>query len=258
MNNISIIDTHAHYDNKRFNDDRHRLIESLPSAGIKTVINVGCDMESSRASIKLAEKYPFVYATVGTHPHYVKSLDDNKLDKMKKMCSHEKVVAYGELGLDFYHNFSPQDVQIYWFKRQLDLACELGLPTIIHSRDAHEQTAKHIEASSVRNGVVHSFSGNAEYAKFYVNLGFYVGIGGVITFDKSGVLEGVVYVTPLERLLLETDCPYLTPIPYRGKRNDSTKLIYVAEKIAEIKGISTSEVCSATTANASRLFNTLY
>ena len=249
-----IIDTHAHYDNKRFNDDRYPLIESLPAAGIKTVINVGCDLESSHASIRLAEKFPFVYATVGAHPHYVKHLDDNKLDKMKNLCNHKKVVAYGELGLDFFHNFSPQTAQIHWFKRQLELTHELNLPAVIHAREAHDKTAKIIEESKVRKGVVHSFSGNADLAKFYVGLGFHIGIGGVITFDKSGVLEGVVHAIPLEWLLLETDCPYLTPAPYRGKRNDSAKLIYVAEKIAEIKRISTDEVCRVTTANAEQLF----
>ena len=249
-----IIDTHAHYDNKRFNEDRYPLIESMPAAGIQILINVGCDLDTSRASIKLAEKYPFVYATVGAHPHYVKNLDDNELEKMKKMCSHEKVVAYGEQGLDFFHNFSPKDAQLHWFKRQLELTHELDLPAVIHSRDAHGDTAKLIEASNVRKGVVHSFSGNAELAKYYVDLGFYIGIGGVITFDKSGVLEGVVHATPLDRLLLETDCPYLTPAPFRGKRNDSAKLIHVAEKIAEIKNIPVNEVCSTTTANAKRLF----
>jgi TatD DNase family protein len=181
-------------------------------------------------------------------------LGDSKLDIIKRLCSHEKVVAYGELGLDFFHNFSPRDTQLFWFKRQLELAYEIDMPAVIHSRDAHDETAKLVEDSRVRKGVVHSFSGNADMAKFYVGLGFHVGIGGVVTFDRSGVLEGVVYATPLEWLLLETDCPYLTPRPYRGKRNDSAKLIYVAEKIAEIKGVTTDDVCRVTTASAKRLF----
>jgi len=250
----TIIDSHAHYDHKQFNPDRDAVLKSLPGQGISAVINVGCDLKSSQASVKLAEAYSYVFATVGVHPHDAKSLSEEVLKKLKALCSHEKVVAYGEIGLDFFHNFSPADVQRHWFKRQLEMAGELNLPVVIHSRDANDEVFSIIQNSSVRKGVIHSFSGDAALALAYVELGFHIGIGGVITFDKTGKLKEAAAAIPLEKILLETDCPYLTPAPHRGKRNNSSYLTFVAAEIAKVKCISPEAVNTQTSENAKTLF----
>jgi len=250
-----IIDTHAHYDHRQYNGDRDSLIRSLPQNDVNFVINVGSSMNSSRASVRLAGEYEFFFASVGVHPHEAKSLDEEKLAELKALCNNKKVVAYGEIGLDFFHNFSPPDVQHVWFQRQLGLAHELDLPVIIHSRDAAEDVFDVIKDSSVRKGVIHSFSGDAALALRYINLGFYIGIGGVVTFNKAGTLKAAVEAVPLERIVLETDCPYLTPVPNRGKRNDSLHLTYIANEIAKIKGVSFETICAKTTENALNLFN---
>ena len=250
----TIIDTHAHYDHKQFRQDRDELLVSMAASGVEAIVNIGCDYKSSKASIALAESHPFVYATVGVHPHDAKSLSEEVLEKLKPLCTHEKVVAYGEIGLDFYHNFSPPDTQRYWFKRQLELVEELALPVVIHSRDAAEETFEMIKESPLRKGGIHSFAGDAALALEYVNLGFHIGIGGVVTFDKTGRLQEVAKVIPLDKILLETDAPYLTPVPHRGKRNCSTYLTYVATAIAEIRGVSYEAVCAQTSKNAKELF----
>ena len=252
---MKIVDTHAHYDHKQFDEDRNELLTNLPNIGIEYVINVGSDIKSTVASIKLAEKYPHIFATVGVHPHYASIFKDSaNLGKLRSFAKSKKVIAYGEIGLDFFHNFSPQNMQREWFKKQLDMACELNMPVIIHSRDANDEVFSIIESSPARKGVIHSFSGDAPLAAKYVELGFYIGIGGVVTFKKADVLKEVCKKVPLSKLLLETDCPYLAPHPYRGRRNDSAKLGLVAEEIARIKGVSVEEVCSATTKNAKDLF----
>ena len=252
---MKIIDTHAHYDHKQFDEDRNELLENLPSKGIEYVINVGSDMKSTAASVKLAEKYTHIYTSVGVHPHYASVfIDTTNLDSLRDLAKSNKVVAYGEIGLDFFHNFSPPDMQREWFKKQLDLACELGMPVIIHSRDANDEVFGIIKSSPARKGVIHSFSGNAALAIRYIELGFHIGIGGVVTFKKADVLKEVCKQIPISKMLLETDCPYLAPHPYRGKRNDSTKLTLVAQEIADIKGVSAEEVCAATTKNAKNLF----
>jgi len=261
MSNQPIIcDSHAHYDSRQFNVDRDKLLNSMPNVGC--VINVGCDIPSSKASIALAEKYNDdqalsklqIYATVGVHPHEAKSLNDKSLQTLESLCSNERVVAFGEIGLDFYRNLSPQDTQRHWFKQQLDLANKLNLPVVIHSRDAGDETFDIIEKSPVRKGVIHSYSGDAEMALDYVALGFYIGISGVITYDKTKKLQGVVAAIPIDKILIETDAPYLTPVPYRGKRNESSYLRYVAESIATIKGTTPENVCTDTYKNAHRLF----
>ncbi|MCL1883820.1 MAG: TatD family hydrolase [Defluviitaleaceae bacterium] len=251
---MSIIDTHAHYDNERFKEDRDALIKSLPENSVDLIINIGCDMKTSRASVKLAEEYPHVYATVGAHPHYVKSLTDSDLQELIRLSGNEKVVGFGEIGLDFFHNHSPQDVQREWFKRLLEVVAELELPAIIHSRDANDEVFETIKNSRVRKGVIHAFSGDSKLAEAYVEMGFYIGIGGVVTFKKTEMLQEAVSVIPPERILLETDCPYLAPEPFRGKRNESTYLSYVAEKIAKIKGATAEAICAQTSANAKELF----
>jgi len=249
-----IIDTHAHYDHRRFDTDRDTLIKSLPASGVSEIINVGCDLRSSKASVKLAEAYPFAYATVGVHPHDAKSLSEQSLKTLEALCKHKKVVAYGEIGLDFFHNFSPHDTQRHWFRRQLELTHALGLPVVIHSRDANEEVYNTLYASPVRKGVIHSFSGDAELALAYVELGFHIGVGGVVTFDKTNKLQEAVAAIPLSKILLETDCPYLTPAPNRGKRNDSTQLVHVAAAIARIKCETVEAVCGQTSEGARDLF----
>ena len=250
-----IIDSHTHYEHKRFDPDRDVLVKSLPTRGVDLVINIGCDLPSSKASIKLAEKYDHVYASVGVHPHEAKTLDDQVLQKLIDMTKHKKVVAYGEIGLDFHYNFSPPDVQRMWFKRQLEVAHQLDMPVVIHSREAAREVFEIIQASKVRRGVIHSFSGDADLAMAYAEMGFYIGINGVVTFDKTGMLQAAVAVIPLEKILLETDCPYMTPAPFRGKRNESFYLTYVANSIAKIKGETVETVCAQTSANTRELFN---
>jgi TatD DNase family protein len=252
---MSIIDTHAHYDSDRYNDDRDRLLRALPENGVELILNIGCDPKTSRASVKLAEAYPHVYSSVGAHPHYVKSLTEDSVQELTKLAKRKKVVAFGEIGLDFFHNYSSQEQQRYWFKRLLHLTADLKLPAIIHSRDANDEVFKTIRSSPVRNGVIHAFSGDAELAKAYVDMGFHIGIGGVVTFKKTDILQEAVYAVPLERLLLETDCPYLAPEPHRGQRNESLYLTYVAEKIAKIKNVSAETVIAQTNKNAKALFN---
>ncbi|MCL2386270.1 MAG: TatD family hydrolase [Defluviitaleaceae bacterium] len=249
-----IIDTHAHYDNERFKQDRHEIIKALQSNNVETIINVGCDLKTSKASVKLADTYPHVYATVGAHPHYVKSLTDETIKELQALCENKKVVAFGEIGLDFFHNHSPQDLQRHWFKRLLKLTHKLNLPAVIHSRDANEEVFTTIESSPVRKGVIHAFSGDATLAKAYVELGFHIGIGGVITFDKTDTLKQAVAAIPLDRLLLETDCPYLTPVPHRGQRNESAHLQYVSQTIAKIKNETPETINTQTSDNAKKLF----
>jgi len=254
---MNIIDTHAHYDHRQYDKDREQVLATMPQNGVDAVVNVGCDLKSSKVSVALAEAHPFVYATVGVHPHDAKSLTEQGLQSLKKLCSTKKVVAYGEIGLDFYHNFSEPDVQRYWFKRQLELAGEVGKPVVIHTRDAAEETYDLIKNSyaNTRGGVVHSFSGDAKLAHLYIDLGFYIGIGGVITFDKTSRMQSVVEAIPLDKILLETDAPYLTPVPFRGKRNNSSYLLHVVAAIAKIKGLSCEDVCVKTSENARKLFN---
>ena len=269
---MKVIDTHAHYDHKQFDTDRDIVLSNLPNSGVKFVVNVGSSMESTLASINLAKKYPHVYATVGVHPHYTSSFemdfsgefDDDEgehtiaasasLQELEKLAKGKKIVAFGEIGLDFFHNFSPPDVQRKWFRKQLELAVDLALPVVIHSRDANDEVYSVVKDSSARRGVIHSFSGDAGLAEKYIELGFFIGIGGVVTFKKAELLKETVKKIPLSKIVLETDCPYLAPAPFRGKRNDSEKLFHVAWEIAKIKGVSINSVYDETTKNAETLF----
>ena len=248
-------ESHAHYDDRRFKNDREEIIASLQENDIGCVINVGASVDSSEASVKLAEKYSFIYASVGVHPHYVKTLNEKDLTKLENLSTNPKVVAVGEIGLDFFRDLSPRDVQRHWFKKQLELSKKLNLPTIIHSRDASAETFNIIKNSDVREGVIHCYSGSAPMALDYIEMGFYIGICGVITFDKTRKLTEVVKSIPLERIQIETDSPYLTPAPHRSERNNSNYLIFIANKIAEIKGISTQCVADTTFSNACNLFS---
>ena len=247
-------ESHAHYDDERFDDDRDELLASFPAEGIDTVVNSSSDIASSRASIALAEKYPFFYASVGVHPHDVSKMREADIDTLRELSKHPKVVAIGEIGLDFYYDLSPRDDQRYWFKRQLALAEELDMPVIIHSRDASQECFDIISASNVRKGVIHCYSGSAPMAQDYADMGFYIGIGGSLTFKNNKKTVEVVEKLPLEKILIETDSPYLAPVPYRGRRNDSRLLKYVVEKISEIKNVPEIDICNITKNNAIELF----
>ena len=256
-----IIETHAHYDDDRFEQDREELLSVLPEHGIGVVINSGASVESTKDTILLAQKYPHVYAAVGVHPSEISELDDSFMEWMKEQASSEKTVAIGEIGLDYYWDKEPevQANQRYWFGRQLELAREVNLPVIIHSRDAAADTMQVMKEHDAQNlkGVIHCYSYSKEMALEFIKMGYYIGVGGVVTFKNAKKLIETVEAIPLERILLETDCPYMAPEPFRGKRNSSLYLPYVVEKIAQIKGISKEEVEKVTEANARTLFTRL-
>lgn len=252
---MEYFESHAHYDDKRFKEDREELLrELLPACGVSHVINIGCDVKSSEMSVHMAEKYDYIYAAVGVHPHELYDMSSQTIDKLRKLSEHKKVVAIGEIGLDYYYNTHPREFQRFWFIQQLRLAEETGLPVVIHSREASQDTFNIIERSKVRRGSIHCYSGSAEMAKEYVKMGFHIGVGGVVTFPNAKKLVEVVEAIPLESILIETDCPYLSPAPNRGKRNDSRNLKYVVDKIAEIKGVTPEKVAEITKNNAETLF----
>lgn len=250
-----IFDTHSHYDDKQFEDDREELLASMPSKGVGTIVNVSASYDSCRYAVALAQKYPFVYAAVGIHPDEVGALDEEKFSEMKELFREEKVVAVGEIGLDYYWDNELHEVQKQWFIRQLDLARELDLPVIIHSREAAADTMYIMQNyAKGLGGVIHCYSYSVEMAREYVKMGFYIGIGGVVTFKNAKKLKEVASGIPLDRILLETDCPYMAPEPHRGGRNNSAYLSYVAEKIAELKGITPEEVIRVTEENARKMY----
>jgi len=251
-----IFESHAHYDSHQFNEDREELLKSMQENGIGTILNVCADWDSVTEVVEMVQNYPFMYAAVGLHPDEVGDLDDERFEFLKSQCQKEKVVAVGEIGLDYYWDNESHDVQKQWFVRQLDLARELSLPVIIHSRDAAEDTLKIMkEHAQGLQGVIHCFSYSKELAEEYVKMGFHIGIGGVVTFKNGKKLKEVAEVVPLERILLETDCPYLAPEPYRGKRNSSLYIPHIAQAIADIKAISYEEVVVQTERNAKMLFD---
>lgn len=250
-----IFESHAHYDSRKYDEDREELLNSMQENGIGTIINVGATWKSVTTVMELAEKYPFIYAALGLHPDEVGDLSEERFEILKSQCQKEKVVAVGEIGLDYYWDNESHDIQKKWFIRQLELARELDLPVIIHSRDAAEDTLKIMkEHAKGLRGVIHCFSYSKELAEEYVKMGFHIGIGGVVTFKNGKKLKEVAEVVPLERILLETDCPYLAPEPYRGKRNSSLYIPYIAQAIAEIKGITYEEVVAQTEKNGKELF----
>ena len=250
-----IFDSHAHYDSSQFDEDRAELLNSMQENGVGMIVNVCADWDSVTEVVDLVQSYPFMYAAVGMHPDEVGDLDEGRFEFLKAQCKKEKVVAVGEIGLDYYWDNESHNIQKKWFVRQLDLARELGLPVIIHSRDAAEDTLKIMkEHAQGLRGVIHCFSYSKEVAEEYVKMGFHIGIGGVVTFKNGKKLKEVAEIVPLERILLETDCPYLAPEPYRGKRNSSLYIPHIAQAIADIKGISYEEVVAQTERNAKMLF----
>ena len=251
-----IFDTHAHYDDEQFDGDRDELLTSMPDLGVGTIVDVSATYESCEKVLALAGKYPYVYAAIGVHPDEVGELNEDKIQHMKELCRNKKVVAVGEIGLDYYWDKEAHDIQKRWFIEQLKMAQEAELPVNIHSRDAAKDTLDIMrqEHAGPTGGIIHCFSSSAEMAMEYVRLGYYIGIGGVVTFKNARVMKEVAAAVPLNRIVVETDCPYLAPTPYRGKRNASLYLPLVIEEIARIKEVSPAEVEQATYENVLQLF----
>ena len=254
-----IFETHAHYDDDRFNEDRDELLRRLPEEGVGVVINSGASVESTRDTIRLAKEYPHVYAAVGVHPSEIEELDEDFMQWMREQTSDAKTVAIGEIGLDYYWDKEPevQERQRYWFGRQIELARETNLPIIVHSRDAAADTMQVMKEHHAEEipGVIHCYSYSKEMALEFIKMGYYIGVGGVVTFKNAKKLKETVEAIPLDKILLETDCPYMAPEPHRGKRNSSLYLPYVIEEIARIKGVSKEEVERVTEENARKLFH---
>lgn len=250
-----IFDTHTHYDAEQFDNDRVELLSSMREHNVGFILNVGATLDGCKSSVEFARKYPFMYAAVGVHPDEVGALNDETFAWMEELLLDEKAVVVGEIGLDYYWDNEPREVQKEWFIRQLALARKHDLPVCIHSRDAAEDTLNVMrEYAKGLQGVIHCFSYSPEIAKEYVKNGFYIGVGGVVTFKNGKKMKEVVKATPIERILLETDCPYLAPEPYRGKRNSSIYLDRVAQEIGQLKGMTANEVIEVTEQNAKTLF----
>ncbi len=251
-----IIDTHTHYNDEAFDEDREELLKSLPDNNIEKVINIGADMKTTEETVLLAKKFPYIYAAVGVHPDSADEINEESLVRLEELCKDEKVVAIGEIGLDYYWDNVDREIQKDAFRKQIALARKVNLPIIIHSREAAKDTIDILFEEKVDEigGVMHCYSYSKESAEIINKLGFYFGIGGVLTFKNGKKLREALEVMPLDRILLETDCPYLAPVPFRGKRNSSLLLPYVVEALAECKGITTEEVERITKENAERLF----
>ncbi|MDP4119187.1 MAG: TatD family hydrolase [Bacillota bacterium] len=249
-------DSHAHLDDDKFNRDRAQVIGAMEGAGISLIANIGDDLETSRKSLVLAKKYPFIYAVVGIHPHHVEKLTESDMNELALLAEEDKVVAIGEIGLDYYYDNSPRDLQKKWFKRQIELAMELDMPIAVHNRDSNADCMEILKKFDIRKigGIMHCYSGSVQMAKEVVSMGMYISMAGPVTFKNNRRGIEVACEIPLENLLIETDSPYLSPEPVRGTRNDSRNVRYVAEKIAEIKGISVEEVAKQTMENAKNVY----
>lgn len=253
---MKIFETHAHYDDRAFSEDQDILLKKMHAQGVEYIVNIGCSMDSSREITELIKKYDFLYGTVGVHPDDVKYLTEDDMEELAVLSQKDKILAIGEIGLDYHYDDIEKDIQKKWFVRQLDIAKQQKLPVVIHSRDAAKDTLDIMKAEydGRRGGIIHCFSYGMEIAKEYLNMGYYLGVGGVVTFKNGKKLKEVVEYAPLDQIVLETDSPYLAPVPFRGKRNCSLYLIYVAEEIARIKQVSVKEVCETTFNNAKRLY----
>lgn len=270
---MKIFETHAHYDDRKFDSDRAELLSALPKINVSPVINVGASMESAKASVALANEWPYIYAAIGVHPEEIKSLTDEDMDWLSAHTSDPKVVAVGEIGLDYHYLKedykdiedlterhakidSVKEKQKYWFLRQMEIARDADLPCIFHMRDAAADTMELLTDAAAKGtrGVIHCYSYSVDHALKYIDMGYYIGVGGAVTFSDSKKLAAVVAAVPLERIVTETDCPYMAPEPFRGRRNDSTYIPYVIKRIAEIREITEDEVLETTAENAYRLF----
>lgn len=248
-----IFDTHAHYDDKQFDEDRDTLLSSLCENGVSNVINCGCDYKSSLRAVEFTENYDFIYAAAGVHPENITDETEKELELIKKLYSKDKVVAVGEIGLEYHYDFIPKERQLKIFEEQLKTAVELDLPVIVHDREAHEDTMNLLKKYKPK-GVVHCFSGSVEMAKEVVKIGMYIGLGGATTFKNARKPLEVAAFVPTDRLLLETDCPYMAPVPFRGKRNDSILIAYTANIISGVRGIEPQELIDNCRKNAIELF----
>lgn len=251
-----IFDSHTHFDDDAFDEDRDELLSHMRENGIGYIVNVGASLQGAKDSVELSRRYPWVYAAVGVHPDHAGDLNEEKMLWLEELCGQPKTVAVGEIGLDYYWDKESHDVQKKWFVRQLELAKKMNLPIVVHSREAAKDTFDIIKAehAGTTGGVIHCYSGSKEMARDYLNLGYYIGVGGVVTFKNARVLKEVVEYTPLDRILTETDCPYLAPVPFRGKRNSSLYIPHIIETIAEIKGVSPKEVERITCENAKTMY----
>ena len=250
-----MFDTHAHMDDRAFRDDRDALLAGLAEKGVRLVMNPGCSLESSRNAVALAERYPFVYAAVGSHPDAADEVNDTVLDEYRKLCKlSDKVKAIGEIGIDYHYEDIPRQLQLKAFRMQMELAEELDLPVIVHEREAHEDGMAVVREFPKVTGVFHCYSGSAEMARQLVDKGWYIGFTGVLTFKNARKAIETAASLPIDRILLETDCPYMAPEPFRGKRNDPGYLFRMAEKLAEIKNVSVEEIKAITTENGKRLY----
>ena len=252
-----LIDSHTHLDDLRYDTDRAHVLQRAEDAGIEAMVTIGCDLATSRAAVELAQAHPTIFATIGVHPHEAKEIGEGWYDSFRSLARHPKVVAYGEIGLDYHYDHSPREIQRERFREQVYLARELGLPLIIHTREAQEDTVTILmeEGAAEVGGVFHCFSGDAWLAKDALDLGFYLSFSGVLTFKNATMLRDIAKTVPLDRLMVETDCPYLAPVPYRGKRNEPAYVQYVAETLAQVRGNGSIEtIARATVENTKRIF----
>lgn len=252
-----IFDSHAHYDDEAFKEDREEVIDKIKKAGVSRVLNCGADLKSCESTLELTQKYDFIYGAIGIHPQDANQVFNN-LNKIGDMLQKDKIAAVGEIGLDYYYENFDREVQIRAFREQMDLAKQLDMPVVIHDRDAHEDTLKVIKEFKGLRGVLHCYSGSYEFAREVLKQDYYLGFTGVVTFKNAKKAVEVVENIPFERLLVETDCPYMAPVPYRGKRNDSSYLLHIIHKIAEIRKLSYDEVVKKTYENACDLFKIKY
>lgn len=250
----NIFDTHSHYDDEKFNPDREMLLSTLQSQGVSNVVSCGCDIETTQFNFDLAQKYDFMYFAAGFHPECLEGATLEDLEIVKKFAQNKKCVAIGEIGLDYHWMSSTKEVQKEFFTSQIELAASLDLPVIVHDREAHGDTLDILKATKPK-GVVHCFSGSKEMAREIIKLGMYIGLNGVVTFNNARKSLEVVKDIPLDRLVLETDCPYLAPVPHRGKRNDSSLIPFIAEKIAALLDMDAQELLNITNENAKKLYN---
>lgn len=251
-----IFESHAHYEDEKFNEDRKELLDSFQGKGIGYVVNVASSLATVDKTIALTKEYDFIYGSVGVHPEECAKLKESDMERFEELCKLPKIVAVGEIGLDYYWNEPAPEIQKVWFERQLELARSVKLPVIIHSRDAAKDTLDIMKKHKAEEigGVIHCFSYPAELAREFIKMGFYIGVGGVVTFKNSKKLKEVVADMPLDRILLETDCPYMAPVPHRGERNNSLNLVFIAEEIAKLKQVSYETVVKATRENAKRMY----
>lgn len=253
MNYSNIFDAHAHYDDKWFNDDRFELLDNIKSKGVCGIVNNSVDLATAQKSIAFAEKYDFMYATVGYHPENIENIPDDYIEKISELCKHKKVVAIGETGLDYYWD-TPRDLQKKVFEEQIKLSLDLKMPLVVHDREAHGDTFDFLRKYRP-NALVHCFSGSVELMREAVKMGMYISLGGVVTFKNARHSIDVAREIPIDKLLLETDAPYMAPVPFRGKRCDSSMILYSAEKIASVRNMGVQELLDITCENAKRFYN---